>query len=627
MERKVMLPWSRLSVMTVVFAALVLTAGSAGATVIRVPADYPKVQQAIDAASSTDTVLVAAGRYAPSTNSESFPIRMKNGVRLIGAGAPACTLDQIGHSRVGDGVINCSGISDTATRIEGFTITNGPSVYGGGICCEHSSPTITNNVITGNSADVGGGIYCWYSSPTITNNVITGNSARYATGGGIYCWESNPTIANNVITGNSSSRAGGGICCYYKSNPTITDNTITGNSARSGKGGGGIYCNLSSPTITNNVITGNSARYGGGIYFKHSVSPTITNNTITGNSAVHDGGGIFCYVSSPTITYNDVWGNASQDYYRCGPGTGCISADPLFVDPAAGDYHLQSGSPCIDAGDNNAPGLQEFDLDGKPRILDGDGDGIAVVDMGAFEYGVPAGDVGSVSIDAPPDLIRVGATHTPQATVYNFSKIPATFDVACLFDSSGTIVYADTVGVVDLGSGESTSVSFADWTAGPDGGITYTMTVVTLLENDINPDNDTMTKIITIVIEASIDFDPDKLNLKGKGKWVTCYIELPSDHSVEDINTSTVAITRINGEGLDPRLYREGPTEIGDYDDDGGADLMVKFDREKLIDILKSMGYGDGDVVELTVGGKLLNGKLFAGSDTVEIIDKGKDGG
>jgi len=299
----------------------------------------------------------------------------------------------------------------------------------------------------------------------------------------------------------------------------------------------------------------------------------------------------------------------------------------LFVDPGMKDYHLQPGSPCIDAGDNNAPGLQGVDFDGKLRILDGDGDGTAVVDMGAFEYGVAAGDVGPVSIDAPPDLIRVGTTHTPQATVYNFSKIPATFDVACLFDASGTIVYADTVGVVDLGSGESASVSFADWTAGPDGGITYTMTVVTLLENDINPDNDTMTKIITIVIEATIDFDPDKLNLKGKGKWVTCYIELPPEHSVEDINTSTVAITRIDGEKLDPLLYREGPTEIGDYDDDGGSDLMVKFDREKLVDILKSMGYGDGDVVELTVGGKLLNGKLFVGSDTVEIIDKGKDGG
>ncbi|TKJ42992.1 hypothetical protein CEE36_05770 [candidate division TA06 bacterium B3_TA06] len=455
MERKVMLPWSRLSVMTVVFAALVLTVGSAGATVIRVPADYPKVQQAIDAASSGDTVMVAGGRYAPSTNGESFPIRMKNGVRLIGAGAAVCTLDAERTNRV----IYCSGISDTFTRVEGFTITNGN--------------------IRGN----GGGIVC------------AGSSAL--------------TIANNVVTGNSAYWDGGGIDCDHSSFQIITNNVVTGNSAIFGGGIGCVYG--SSPIITNNTVTGNSSTYGGGIGCWYSSNATITNNTVTGNSARYYGGGIYCHTSSPTITYNDVWGNAPQNYYRCGPGTGCISADPLFVDPTAGDYHLQPGSPCIDTGDNNAHGLQGVDFDGNPRI-------IAVVDMGAFEYQVP-------------------------------------------------------------------------------------------------------------VIEATIDFDPDKLNFASKGKWVTCYIELPPDYSVEDINTSTVAITRIDGEKLDPLLYREGPTEIGDYDEDGIADLMVKFDREKLIDILKSMGYGDGDVVELTVGGKLLNGKLFAGSDTVEIIDKGKDGG
>lgn len=571
MERKVMLPWSRLSVMTVVFAALVLTVGSAGAAVIRVPADYPKVQQAIDAASSTDTVLVAAGRYAPSTNGESFSINMKNGVRLIGAGAAVCTLDAEQTNRV----IFCSGINDTATRIEGFTITKG----------------------------------------------ITKERTSYL-GGGIYCYHSSPTITNNIITDNNADLAGGGICANRGCYSIIANNTITANST--GRYGGGIFCQLASPTITNNTITNNSASGGpgGGICCYYASNPTITNNVITGNSAGHDGGGIYCGAYSyPGITYNNVWNNPGGNYSRCSPGTGCISADPWFVNPAADDFRLQPGSPCIDAGDNNAPGLQEFDFDGKTRILDGNSDGIAVVNMGAFESPVWAGDVGPVSIDAPPDLIRVGATHTPQATVYNFSKIPATFDVACLFDSSGTIVYADTVGVVDLGSGESTSVSFADWTAGPDGGITYTMTVATLLENDINPDNDTMTKTITTVIEASIDFDPDKLNLKGKGKWVTCYIELPSDHSVEDINTSTVAITRIDGDDLDPLLYREGPTGIGDYDDDGTSDLMVKFSRQELISVLKDMGVDDGDEVELTVGGELTDGKPFEGSDTIEVIN------
>ncbi|TMA61480.1 MAG: hypothetical protein E6J80_00105, partial [Deltaproteobacteria bacterium] len=65
---------------------------------------------------------------------------------------------------------------------------------------------------------------------------------------------------------------------------------------------------------------------------------------------------------------------------------GNISADPLFADPVNANYHLQLGSPAIDAGDNTAPELPAKDIDGDPRILDGDGDGVAVVDMGVDEF-------------------------------------------------------------------------------------------------------------------------------------------------------------------------------------------------------------------------------------------------
>jgi hypothetical protein len=50
------------------------------------------------------------------------------------------------------------------------------------------------------------------------------------------------------------------------------------------------------------------------------------------------------------------------------------------------NFHLKMGSPVIDAGDNSAPNLPQLDKSGKPRIVDGDGDGIAVIDMGAYEY-------------------------------------------------------------------------------------------------------------------------------------------------------------------------------------------------------------------------------------------------
>ena len=65
---------------------------------------------------------------------------------------------------------------------------------------------------------------------------------------------------------------------------------------------------------------------------------------------------------------------------------GNISADPLFANPIQGDYHLQQGSPSIDAGINEAPNLLDTDIDGDTRILDGNGDGTATIDMGIDEF-------------------------------------------------------------------------------------------------------------------------------------------------------------------------------------------------------------------------------------------------
>lgn len=121
---------------------------------------------------------------------------------------------------------------------------------------------------------------------------------------------------------------------------------------------------------------------------------------------------------------------------------------------------------------------------------------------------------------------------------------------------------------------------------------------------------------------STIDIDPDKLNLESKGKWVTCYIELPGELLIEDIDIDTVAIAKINENPIDI-LYSEGPINIGDYDGDDIQDLMVKFDRQGLIAILKNMNARDGDEIALTVSGKLIGGESFEGSYTIKVINKG----
>ena len=113
------------------------------------------------------------------------------------------------------------------------------------------------------------------------------------------------------------------------------------------------------------------------------------------------------------------------------------------------------------------------------------------------------------------------------------------------------------------------------------------------------------------VIQAAIDIDPDTLNLNSKGKWITCYIELPGDYDVEDIDVSTIKLN-------DQVPAESRPTGIGDCDDDGIAELMVKFDRSAVQEILEA-----GDDVEITVTGELNDGTPFESSDTIRVINKG----
>ena len=114
----------------------------------------------------------------------------------------------------------------------------------------------------------------------------------------------------------------------------------------------------------------------------------------------------------------------------------------------------------------------------------------------------------------------------------------------------------------------------------------------------------TDTGIIQIV-PATIDFDPDVLNLKSTGKYVTAYIELASGFDVRQIDVASI---RLNG--VVPALTK--PTAISDYDKDGIPDLMVKFNRAAL----KSLLTPGNSVITIT---GLVAGIPFEGSDTVRV--------
>jgi len=119
--------------------------------------------------------------------------------------------------------------------------------------------------------------------------------------------------------------------------------------------------------------------------------------------------------------------------------------------------------------------------------------------------------------------------------------------------------------------------------------------------------------IWTKEIPATIDIKPETLNLKSKGQPITCYIELPEGQDVSNIIVDTICLN----ETIPAESH---PTEIGDYDEDGIPDLMVKFNRSDVIEYLINQGYGDGDQVTLMATGMLTDRTFFKGFDSINLI-------
>jgi len=117
-----------------------------------------------------------------------------------------------------------------------------------------------------------------------------------------------------------------------------------------------------------------------------------------------------------------------------------------------------------------------------------------------------------------------------------------------------------------------------------------------------------VSQIIRAIV-VPIDINPDTLNLNSKGKWVTCYVELPEGHEVGDIDVDSVSL--------------EGLLDVQQSEIQDGV-LMVKFDRQDLAAYLEVvLGVVPPVEVELVVTGNLTDGTPFEGKDTIRVIDEG----
>ncbi|MCP3978337.1 MAG: DUF1565 domain-containing protein, partial [bacterium] len=266
------------------------------------------------------------------------------------------------------GGIAVSGSGTAATRIEGNTISgntcgNASNVYGAGIYAgtgaEIRDNVITGNVLTG-STRYGGGIYAVSKSIVVGNMVVDNTGATY--GGGIYTVSltTEARIENNVVVGNAATLFGGGMRLTGSASIPVANNTVSYNT------GDGISMNTSGATFLNNIVSHNTA-YG------------VHEEDSTADPAL--------------LRYNDIYLNSSGAYNDEGTtvladvvtlqgavpeATDNIEVDPLFVSPeddadhTDDDYHLQSGSGCVDAGWDGAE-VPVTDIDGDARAFDAAG--------------------------------------------------------------------------------------------------------------------------------------------------------------------------------------------------------------------------------------------------------------
>lgn len=395
----------------------------------QVPYDFDTIQGAIDAAAAGDTVLVEPGIYR-----ERISFRGRALLLLSRAGPAVTVIDgdasgTVVSFRQGEG---------TDAVLDGFTITGGSHPRdAGGIHVYGASPTLRNNIVRanvggrrghgislvnsasawiegnqisgnhswpdGNGAGGGGGIGVEGSGAVeIRGNRISDNRVqRYSSGGGINLVNAGVVrIVGNRIEGNQARLSGGGIAIYGNSGARIENNLVIDNRLSQPGHGGGVQWLINAgplaPDLIGNTIAGNHAQSGAGIYADGlDQYSRISNNLVlapAGMTAIECGD--FGDLAPPIVRHNNALSDVEAYAGLCalamtGARDGNRSQAPQF---ASGSWRLAPGSPGIDAGDGLAA-REHLDLEGRARVSDGDGDGVAVIDIGALE---------SAAIEVPP---------------------------------------------------------------------------------------------------------------------------------------------------------------------------------------------------------------------------------
>ncbi len=369
------------------------------------------------------SLFVDAEATGPAHDGASWCSAFRELHEALAVAPPGATI------RIADGVYlpDPTGLADS--RYATFVLPGGVILRGGHAGCgapdpDHRDPVAQPTVLSGdlNGDDPTGhlddNVYTVVTAESLPGTVIldgltirAGHGVGDGLGGGIRSLASTLYLITCTLQSNRTWRGGGiyaeggDLECHLC---RFVANTATGE-------GGAIFHATTRLVLDNCLFAVNVATSDGGAIFSDLASVQVTNCSLGGNTSGSRGGAIYDYVGVETSVGNSIlWGNTDsngsgeqsqlfinpsnflQVDHTCVQGwTGAFGGvdnhgeDPLLAEPAAGDLHLSTGSPCIDAGDNGLVFIQ-VDLDGNPRIAGG------TVDQGCYEFPVPTGVAGTM---------------------------------------------------------------------------------------------------------------------------------------------------------------------------------------------------------------------------------------